>query len=32
MPYTTPALLYLLVQIGLLLVMLLLWHFTGGGV
>jgi hypothetical protein len=32
MPYVPSALLYVLIQIGFLLFMILLWHLTGGGV
>jgi hypothetical protein len=32
MPYVPSALLYVLIQIGFLMFVLLLWYFTGGGV
>jgi hypothetical protein len=32
MPYVPSALLYVLIQLGFLLVVLLFWYLTGGGV
>ncbi len=32
MPYVPSALLYVLIQTGFLLLMMLLWYFNGGGV